>query len=148
MAGKSGIAVRIQAVDNASKIIDGLNRKIGQAGAPVRRLQGSFDKLASNTGVRDVGHFMDRMAKSSEQVFANISRAVPGFAALGGALSLAGLAEGMKRSADYGTHLRFTAQRAGVGVGTLQRLGNAAEISGGSFEGAAGSLAELTRTCS
>lgn len=142
---RSGFSVSISAVDNASKVIDGLNKRIARANAPVERLQRSFSKLADNTGVRAVSREMRGMADSSARIFANVGRAVPGLAALGGAFGVAGLAEGMKRAQDYGTNLQMTARRAGVGVGALQRLGNAAEISGGSAAGAADSLADLNK---
>lgn len=136
------IEVRFVASDQASKTVDDINKKLTAINTPAVRLRRSLGRLADDAGMRGLNRSLQDAADSSARIFANIGRAGPALAAFAGT---AGLALAMRQAGAYGTTLQFASRQAGAGVGALQRLGNAAEISGGSFEGAVGSMAELNR---
>lgn len=64
---------------------------------------------------------------------------------LAGALSFGAIAAGLKNAIDKGDQLQDLANRFGVAAESLQRVGNAASLSGGSIEEVAGAMNKLAR---
>lgn len=64
---------------------------------------------------------------------------------LAGALSFGALAAGLKNAIDKGDQLQDLANRFGVAADSLQRVGNAASLSGGSIEEVASAMNKLAR---
>jgi len=64
---------------------------------------------------------------------------------LAGALSFGAIAAGLKNAIDKGDQLQDLANRFGVAAESLQRVGNAASLSGGSLEEVAGAMNKLAR---
>ncbi len=144
MAGKSGYSVTITATDRASAVIDQINRRLAATNAPVDRLGKSFNRLAANTGLRGFRQEIKGLADSSARLMANMGRIMPGAALLGGG-GVASLAIAARQANSFGQNLRLNARAAGASVGAVQRLGYAAQMSGGSASGAADAFAELNR---
>jgi hypothetical protein len=140
---RGGFAVRITAVDSASKQIDAINARIRAMQAPAERLQKSFGKLADNTGVTALTNGFRGLARESLQAFENIGRVVGPLGAITGAASVAGLARLTSQWADYGTHLQFAAQRSGLAVGQLSALQGAARLAGVSAETLTSGMTQL-----
>lgn len=64
---------------------------------------------------------------------------------LAGALSFGAIAAGLKNAIDKGDQLQDLANRFGVAADSLQRVGNAASLSGGSIEEVASAMNKLAR---
>lgn len=129
---RSGFAITITAVDQASKSIDAINKRIAAIQAPADRLQRSFGKLAENTGVAQLSRGMGNLARESFAAFENMGRMVGPLGIITGAASVAGLARLSSEFAQLGTQLLFASQRTGVGVQQLSALQGAARLAGSS----------------
>ncbi|MDE2342915.1 MAG: lytic transglycosylase domain-containing protein [Betaproteobacteria bacterium] len=147
MSGSSrgGFSVVISATDNASKSIAAINKRFAEMQAPAQRLGREFNKLSSNIGLRDVGTAVKDLAVNFEKVATMAGRTAAPFAALAGAGGVAGIV-GLARSwASFGSNLYLSSRQAGVSVSTLQGLGNAAQLAGGSAEAATSSFVDLNK---
>jgi len=81
--------------------------------------------------------------KAAQGSIKNFASSVGG--QLAGALSFTALAAGLKNAVDKGDQLQDLANRFGVAADSLQRVGNAASLSGGSIEEVAGAMNKLAR---
>jgi hypothetical protein len=144
MSGRaSGFAVTITAVDQASKQIDAINKKIADLQRPVQRLQRSIAKFADVSGLASVGRSFERLGRYALQAFQSISRIVEPLAAISGAVSVAGLVRLSTVFGDFGQKLQNAARRAGETTDQLQALQGAARLSGSSGESLTGGMTHL-----
>lgn len=131
MSGKSGFAVTIDAVDQASKKIDAINKKIASIRAPVERVQKSLSKFADLTGLNAIGRGMGSIAHYGLAAFQALGRIVAPLGAITGAASLAGMAALVTKWAEWGVKLDIASARIrGMNPGRLYDLQGAAALAG------------------
>jgi hypothetical protein len=140
-----GFSVVISATDNASKQIAAINKRFAEMQAPTQRLGREFNKLSSNIGLRDVSTAVKDLAGNFEKIATLAGRTAAPFAALAGAGGVAGIVSLARSWANFGSNLYLSSRQAGTSVSTLQGLGNAAQIAGGSADAATSSFVDLNR---
>ena len=111
MSGKSGFSVTIDAVDQASKKIDAINKKIASIRAPVERVQKSLSKFADLTGLNAIGRGMGSIAHYGLAAFQALGRIVAPLGAITGAASLAGMPVLVTKWAEWGVKLDIASAR-------------------------------------
>src|SRR5579862_1841227 len=86
-----GYAVTYSVVDNATKQIDAINRKIQAMRAPLDRQAKSFQKFIDVSGLKNVATGFDMIAKSAFGAFTEMSKSVPVLGTITSAATVAGL---------------------------------------------------------
>lgn len=130
----SGFAVRISAVDDATRTLSRINRQLAAIGAPIRRMNAGMARSAevSRVGLRTMGRSLREVARFSGEAVTSITRLSPALASLTGAATVAGVGDLAKKWADFGSHLDFSASRIGIAGSQLQRMQNISRLAGGS----------------
>src|SRR6185437_16774282 len=103
--------ITISAVDRATATIDKINKRIEQMNAPMERFRKTVGRLGQVSGLNKVGQGFNRIARYALEAFRSISRIVAPLAAITGALSVAGMAELVRKWGDFGMRLGFAAYR-------------------------------------
>lgn len=130
MAG--GFTITISAVDKASRVMNGITKRINGMNAPARRFRASFGRFMDAAGVtRVAGAFRD-WGRSGLAAAASLTRVIEPMGILTGAASIAGLYKLTTAWAQFGSQLGFDAKRIGIMPDKLQALQGAAEMAGSS----------------
>ena len=144
MAG--GYSVTITAVDRATKVIDGVNKRLAALQAPTERLQRSLGRFARLSGLSDLAEGMKRLANGGLDAFRIMSQLLIPLAQITGAASIAGMVRLASTWALWGQHLDITSKRVGIASDKLQELENVNKLAGGSAEGMDAGLKNLRDT--
>ncbi len=130
----SGVSVTISVVDQASRQIDAINKRLASMTAPARRLHGQIQRFAKVTGIDRVVHGFRGMASTTLNVARNLMRVVAPLALITDAASVAGLIRLTTAFADFGNRLGITATNLGILPARLMALQGAARLAGTSGE--------------
>jgi hypothetical protein len=142
----TGFAVTISAVDQASKQIDAINKRIAAMQRPVLRMQASLSKFADVSGLTKMGRSFEQLGQFAFRAFQNISRIVEPLAAITGAASVAGLFRVATAFGDFGQKLQNAARRSGETTDQLQVLQGAARLAGSSGESLTAGMTHMNDT--
>ncbi len=129
-----GFAVSISAIDNASKTLDAVNRRIAALSAPMERFNRSVDKFGEVTGVSRLTEGFRRLSSSTLDTFRSLDRIVAPLGVITGAASLAGMATMVQRWGEFGTRVQQAAYRLSVPADRLTKLEAGARLAGSSAE--------------
>ncbi len=127
-----GFSVTIQAVDQASAQFAKINKAMERIQAPVRQLQASLQRFASASGLSRVAKSMGDLGRSAYGAFQSLTRIIAPLSAITSAASAAGLYRMVSAWGQFGSQLRFSAQRIGITSDQLQSLQGAAQLAGSS----------------
>lgn len=127
----AGYAVTYSVVDNATKQIDAINRRITQMRAPVERMSRSISRFVDVSGLRKVAQGFDYVWKSAGSVLRTLTQIVPVLGTITGAATLAGMAKLVQSYASWSQELVRTASSLGTTTQTLQRFEDATRLAGG-----------------
>jgi hypothetical protein len=141
MAG--GYAVTYTVVDNATKQIDAINRRIAAMRAPLDRLAKQVTRFVDVSGLNKVAQGFEWIGKAAGNVFRMLSNIVPVLGAITGAATLAGMVKLVGVYADWSHTLVQTADNIGITTQNLQQFQNATRLAGGNAEDMTGSLKAL-----
>lgn len=130
----AGFAVTVSVIDAASAKLEAINKKLALMRAPVERLQRSFERLASASGITGLVKGFQNLARYALEAFQFVGRIVAPLGIITGALSLGGMAQLVTRWAEFGDRLGFAAARLGLSADRLQALQGAAKLAGASSE--------------
>jgi hypothetical protein len=131
MSGSRGaFTVGINAVDNASKVIDGVSRSFQRMTAPVEKFHKSVSRLGDVTGVSRLTEGMRSLGAGAADAFRSVDRLASPMGALTGAASIAGMVELTRRWGQFGQQLGNIAAMSNAPVGQLSKLNNAFRIAG------------------
>ena len=125
-----GLALNITAVDRATRVINGLNRRVREMNAPVRNMQRSMSQFARATGLGVMKEKLEGIGHTARRVGFTFARIGAPLAALVGGGTLAGVYELTAGWARFGMHLSQTAQILGVNTQQLYNFQNAARLVG------------------
>ncbi len=133
-------------LDRTSEPLRKINAGISALGKPLREIGASFADLARESGmtrlagaVHGVGSALGRVAHQAMALLGPL-------AALGGALSIAGLWEMARSAGAFGAAIYRSSQMTGVAAGELARLHYATTLAGGETEAFDKGIGRLNRT--
>lgn len=142
----NGFSVTISAVDNATKTLDRINKRIDAITKPVRRLQAAAKAFADRSGLSKVGRGFGAVARFAGDALGTVTRMIGPLGAITSAASLAGMYRLVESWGDFGQKLGFAAQRIGISADKLQGLQGAARLAGASAEAMTSGMRTLKDT--
>jgi hypothetical protein len=143
VANKGSYSIGVTVVDDASKKIDAINKRIAAAQAPVLRVQKSLSKFADLTGLSKVRDSFTWIAKSSFDAFRSIGRMLGPYGTLISAASLAGIAKLGTDFASFAQKLNNASIRVGTTTQNMQKLQGSMALAGVSAEASASGIKAL-----
>jgi hypothetical protein len=130
----AGYSVTYTVVDNATKQIDAINRRMTQMRAPLDRLSRQVSKFVDVSGLRKVATGFDWIAKAAGSVLRTLTAIVPVMGAITGAASIAGMVKLVSQYAAWSHTLVQNADNIGMTTQQLQQFEDATRLAGGSTE--------------
>lgn len=128
----AGYSVTYSVVDNATKQIDAINRRITQMRAPVERMSRSISRFVDVSGLRKVADGFGAVARTAAIAFRSIMAIVPALGAITSAATIAGMAKLVSSYSAWGRQLTINADQIGATTQQLQQFEDAARNAGGS----------------
>jgi hypothetical protein len=129
MAG--GFAVTFSVVDNATKNIDAINRRIAAMRAPMERMSRSVQRFVDVSGLRKVATGFDWIFKAASSVLRSLTQIVPVMGAITGAASIAGMVKLVQQYSAWSRELVQAADNIGITTQKLQQFEDATRLAGG-----------------
>jgi muramidase (phage lysozyme) len=142
----AGYSVTYSVVDNATKQIDAINRRITQMRAPIDRMSRSISRFVDVSGLRKVAEGFGWIARAGAAAFRSLMAIVPVLGAITSAATIAGMAKLVSSFSAWGRELAIAADQIGIAPQKLQQFQDAARLAGGSAEDMARSLQGLKDT--
>ena len=128
----AGYSVTYTVVDNATKQIDAINRRLAAMRAPVERLSRQVSRFVDLSGLRKVQQGFEWIGRAAGTVLRTLTAIVPVAGALFGAASIAGVAKLVQSFAGFSHELQQNADNIGMTTQQLQQFQDAARLAGGS----------------
>jgi muramidase (phage lysozyme) len=139
----AGYSVTYSVVDNATKQIDAINRRITAMRAPMERMSRSVSRFVDVSGLRKVAQGFEWIGKTAATVFRTLSQIVPVMGAITGAASIAGMVKLVNSYADWSHQLVQNADDIGTTTQQLQQFQDATRLAGGNAGDMTSSLKAL-----
>ena len=130
MPGSGGFSITIAATDNASKALEGINKRLAGLSAPAERFNKALTKFGDTSGISRVAEGVSALGRGAADTFRSLDRMASPLAAITGAASIAGIVELSRRWADFGNQLGNVAYRLNMPVAQLSSMRNAARLAG------------------
>jgi hypothetical protein len=127
----AGYGVTYTVVDNATKQIDAINRRLAAMRAPVERLSRQVSRFVDLSGLRKVQQGFEWIGRAAGTVLRTLTAIVPVAGALFGAASIAGVAKLVQSFAGFSHELQQNADNIGMTTQQLQQFQDAARLAGG-----------------
>ena len=140
----NGFSITISAVDNASKVLDGVNKHLGAMQAPAQRFSKSMSRLYDLSGLKATRNAFGQLEQASWRTARSVAAIVDPLAAITGAATLAGIYKLVSAWGDWGSHLGITANIVGMTAQRLQSFQGAAQLAGSSADAMTQSLEGLS----
>lgn len=121
-------------VDNATRQIDAINRRIAQMRAPIDRMSRSVSRLVDVSGLRKVAQGFDWIGKAAGTALGALRQIVPVMGAITGAASIAGMVKLVQSYAAWSHELVQSADNIGITTQQLQQFQDATRLAGGNAE--------------
>lgn len=142
MAAQGSYGISIKATDDASKIIDQINRKLQQLRKPVESVEKQFKKF-SDQGIGQVTKGFDSLISGMDRSVMSAMRLMPVLGGLFGAGLLAGLETMIAGTARLGLNLQMMSKNIGIPATTLREFERAGVMAGTTAERVDGLLEKL-----
>jgi Phage tail lysozyme len=142
----AGYSVTYSVVDNATKQIDAINKRITQMRAPLDRMSRSISKFVDVSGLRKVAEGFGWIARAGAAAFRSLIAIVPVLGAITSAATIAGMAKLVSSFSAWGRDLAIAADQIGIAPQKLQQFEDAARLAGGSADDMRQSLQALKDT--
>ena len=130
----NGFSITISAVNNASGVLEKINKNLTAMQAPAKNFGKQVEKFKELSGLRKVSQGFDSIVRSSLGAARSVTRVAEPLAAITGAASIAGFTALLSKWAEFNTALGFSAQRMGIMPQTLGNLRAAGSLAGGSAD--------------
>lgn len=141
----AGYSVTFSVVDNATRQIDSINKRIQQMRAPLERQARSMQQFLDVSGLKKVSEGFTQIARTAGEAFSSIGRLVPVMGTLTGAATIGGMVRLVQSWADLGTALQNTAGDIGTTTDNIQRFQNIARLAGANVDDMTQSLIGLSQ---
>jgi muramidase (phage lysozyme) len=139
----AGYSVTYSVVDNATRQIDAINKRITAMRAPMERMSRSVSRFVDVSGLRKVAQGFEWIGKTAAGVFRTLSQIVPVMGAITGAASIAGMVKLVNSYADWSHQLVQNADDIGITTQQLQQFQDATRLAGGNASDMTSSLQAL-----
>jgi muramidase (phage lysozyme) len=139
----AGYSVTYTVVDNATKQIDAINRRIAQMRAPMDRMSRSISRFVDVSGLRKVAEGFGWIARAAATAFRAMIAIVPVLGAITSAATIAGIVKLVNSFSAWGRQLSINADQIGMSSQKLQQFEDAARLAGGSADDMTQSLQGL-----
>ncbi len=133
----------IGVIDQASKKIDAINKKIQQLQAPSASLKKALSKFSEVSGITSG---FNKIHESAKAAFATIERIAPALGAITTGGFAAGISAMISKWTDFGNSLIITAHSLGLTGSALYQIQNVTRLLGGNAEQATAAWGELQDT--
>jgi hypothetical protein len=127
----AGYSVTYTVVDNATKQIDAINRRIAQTRAPLDRMSRQMARFVDVSGLRKIATGFEWIGKAAGTVLRTLTSIVPVMGTIVGAASIAGMAKLVSTYADWSHELVAAADNIGTTTQQLQQFEDATRLAGG-----------------
>lgn len=127
----AGYSVTYTVVDNATRQIDQINRRIAAMRAPIDRMQRSMARFIDVSGLKKVADGFQWIARGAATALRSLTAIVPVLGALTAAGTIAGMTRLVSSFAQWGNQLRTNADQIGITTDQLQLFQNATTRAGG-----------------
>jgi muramidase (phage lysozyme) len=141
MAG--GYSVTFSIVDNATRQIDAINKRITAMRAPMDRMSRSISRFVDVSGLRKVAEGFGWIGRAAATAFRAMIAIVPVLGAITSAATIAGIAKLVSSFSAWGRQLTINADQIGASTQTLQQFEDATRLAGGSADDMTESLKGL-----
>ncbi len=131
---KSGFAISVGVVDEASKKLDAINKRIAAMNAPAEKFNKSVAKFGEVTGINKLGEGMLALGNNTLGAARAIEQMVSPMAAITSVASVAGIAALTKQWADAGNQISKAAYSLNAPVEKVSAFEGAARLAGSSAE--------------
>jgi hypothetical protein len=138
-----GYSVTFTVIDNATKQIDQINRRISAMHAPIERMSRSVQKFIDVSGLRKIADGFNWIARAAGTVLRSLTAIVPVLGAITGAATITGMVKLVSSFAAWGNQLRTNADQIGITADELQKFQDATTRAGGNAEDMAETLKSL-----
>ena len=139
----AGYSVTYSVVDNATKQIDAINRRVAQMRAPMERMQRSVTRFVDVSGLRKVATGFEWIYKAAGSVLRTLTSIVPVMGAITGAASIAGMVKLVQSYANWSHELVAAADNIGITTQQLQKFQDATRLAGGNADDMTSGLKSL-----
>lgn len=139
----AGYSVTYTVVDQATKQIDAINKRIAQMRAPMDRMSRSVARFVDVSGLRKVATGFESIFKAAGSVLRTLTAILPVMGALTGAASIAGMVKLVESYSNWAHELVQTADNLGMTTQEVQQLQNATRLAGGNADDMTNALKSL-----
>jgi hypothetical protein len=144
----AGYSVTYTVVDNATKQIEAINKRITAMRAPMDRLSRQVSRFVDVSGLRKVAQGFEWIGKAASTVLRTLTAIVPVMGALTGAASIAGMVRLVQSYAAWSHTLTQNADDIGITTKQLQQFQDATRLAGGEASNMTDSMTSLHNTIS
>ena len=126
-----GYSVTFSVVDQASKNIDAINRRIAAMRAPMERLSKQVSRFVDVSGLNTIAKGFASIGRAAMSVLRTLVEIVPVLGTITGAATIAGMAKLVGTYANWSQQLTATADNLGMTTQQLQQFEDATRLAGG-----------------
>ena len=141
-----GYSVTFSVVDNATKQIDQINRRLAAMHAPIERMSRSVQKFIDVSGLRKIADGFNWIARAAGTVLRSLTAIVPVLGAITGAATITGMVKLVSSFAAWGNQLKTNADQIGITADELQKFQDATTRAGGNAQDMTETLKNLHQT--
>lgn len=127
----AGYSVTYSVVDNATKQIDAINRRIAQTRAPLDRMSRQMSRFIDVSGLRKIATGFEWIGKAAGSVLRTLTSIIPVMGTIIGGASIAGMVKLVSSYADWSRELVRAADNIGTTTQKLQQFEDATRLAGG-----------------
>jgi predicted chitinase len=139
----AGYSVTFTVVDQATKQIDQINRRIAAMHAPIERMSKSVQRFLDVSGLRKIADGFNWIGRAAGTVLRSLTAIVPVLGTITSAATIAGMVKLVSSFAAWGNQLRTNADQIGITADELQKFQDATTRAGGNAEDMADTLKNL-----
>lgn len=141
-----GYSVTYTVVDNATKQIDAINRRMAAMRAPMERMAKQVSRFVDVSGLRKVADGFSWIARTAGMAVRSLGPMIPMLGAITSASVITGMVKLTSSFAAWGNQLQTNADQIGVGTDELQKFQDATTAAGGNAEDMTNALKNLHKT--
>jgi hypothetical protein len=142
----AGYSVTFSVVDEATKTLEAITRRIQQMRAPIERQQRQLARIIDSSGLKKVAEGFGEIGSAAGTAFSSLARIVPVLGTITGAASLAGMAKLAESTANFARALQLDSTYVNTTTQRLQTMQNGFRIAGGSADTMTESLKNVAKT--
>jgi len=141
-----GYSATFTVVDNATKQIDAINKRLAAMRAPMERMAKTTQRFMDVSGLRRVADGFSYIGRAASSVLSTLTAIVPVLGTLTGAATITGMVKLVSSFAAWSRELVISADEIGTTTQRLQQMQDATALAGGSAEDMTNSLKGLAES--